>query len=145
MTLIAWRNIIRHKVRSGFLALCIVIGVAFVAGTFVLTDTIKNVFTKVFDEAYQGVDVSVRTRSEFGSTEVKPPMPDSVLETVRSVDGVRIAEGDIFTIGGRIFDLNNEPVGNQFAPTFLASWPLEKTSIRSPSLRVAHQTGLTKS
>lgn len=127
MTLIAWRNIIRHKVRSAFLALCIVIGVAFVAGTFVLTDTIKNVFTKVFDEAYQGVDVSVRTRSAFGSTEVKPPMPASLLATVRSVPGVRLAEGDVFTTGGRIFDLNNEPVGNQFAPTFLASWPVESS------------------
>jgi putative ABC transport system permease protein len=126
MTLIAWRNIIRHKLRSAFLALCIIIGVAFVAGTFVLTDTIKNVFNRVFDEAYQGVDVSVRTRSTFGSTEVKPPMPEALLATVQAVPGVRIATGNIFTIGGRIFDLQNKPVGNQFAPTFLASWPLDK-------------------
>jgi putative ABC transport system permease protein len=127
MTLIAWRNIIRHKARSAFLALCIIIGVAFVAGTFVLTDTIRNVFNRVFDEAYQGVDVSIRTRSTFGSMQVKPPMPDSLLATVKSVEGVRIASGNVFTIGGRIFDVNNKPVGNQFAPTFLASWPQEKT------------------
>lgn len=119
MILLAWRNIIGSKIRTGFLALCIVIGVAFVAGTFVLTDTIKNVFNRVFDEAYQGLDVSVRTRSEFGSMEVKPPMPESLLTTVKAVPGIRAAEGGVFTIGGRIFDENNNPVGNQFAPT---SW-----------------------
>ncbi len=127
MILLAWRNIIGSKIRTGFLALCIVIGVAFVAGTFVLTDTIKNVFNRVFDEAYQGLDVSVRTRSEFGNMEVKPPMPESLLKIVKSVPGIRAAEGDVFTIGGRIFDVNNDPVGNQFAPTFLASWPTESS------------------
>lgn len=124
MILIAWRNIVRHKGRSAFLSLCVVIGVAFVAGTFVLTDTIKNVYTKVFDQAYQGVSVSVRGRSELGATAaVRPPLPSSLLEKVRSVPGVAIAEGDVFTIGGRIFNSQNKAVGNQFAPTFLASWP----------------------
>ncbi len=124
MALIAWRNVACHKARSAFLAFCIVIGVAFVAGTLVLTDTIKRVYTQVFDEAYQGVDVSVRSRTAFGSMQVKPPMPASVLAAVKAVPGVRLAEGDIFSIGGRIFDVNNKPVGNQFAPTFLASWPM---------------------
>ena len=32
MGLIAWRSVVRHKGRSAFLALCVVIGVAFVAG-----------------------------------------------------------------------------------------------------------------
>jgi len=123
MMLIAWRSVVRHKLRSAFLALCVVIGVAFVAGTFVLTDTIKNVYTKVFDQAYQGVAVSVRTRSELGTMTARAPVPSSLLLTIRSVPGVRLAEGSVFAIGGRIFDANNKPVGNQFAPTFLGSWP----------------------
>jgi putative ABC transport system permease protein len=105
--------------------MCVVIGVAFVAGTFVFTDTIKNVFTQVFDQAYKGVDVSVRTRSELSGMSVHTPIPAEVLATVRAVPGVRAAEGDVFTLGGRIFDAANKPVGNQFAPTFLASWPTE--------------------
>jgi putative ABC transport system permease protein len=50
MLLIAWRSVSRHKQRSVFLALCVVIGVAFVAGTFVLTDTIQKTYNGVFDE-----------------------------------------------------------------------------------------------
>jgi putative ABC transport system permease protein len=125
MTLIAWRSIVCHKLRSILLALCVVIGVAFVAGTFVLTDTIKNVFTQVFDQAYNGVDVSVRTRSDVGGAWARAPIPADVLTEIRAVPGVRVAEGDVFTLGGRIFDAANNPVGNQFAPTFLASWPTE--------------------
>jgi putative ABC transport system permease protein len=125
MMLIAWRSIVCHKLRSILLALCVVIGVAFVAGTFVFTDTIKNVYTQVFDQAYKGVDVSVRTRSQLSGMTVHNPIPEDVLTTVRAVPGVRVAEGDVFTLGGRIFDAANKPVGNQFAPTFLASWPVE--------------------
>jgi putative ABC transport system permease protein len=125
MMLIAWRSIVCHKLRSILLALCVVIGVAFVAGTFVFTDTIKNVYTKVFDQAYKGLDVSVRTRSELSGMTVHNPIPADVLGTVRAVPGVRVAEGDVFTLGGRIFDAANKPVGNQFAPTFLGSWPTD--------------------
>ncbi len=125
MTLIAWRNIMRHKTRTGFLALCVVIGVSFVAGTFVLTDTMTNVFTQIFDQAYAGVAVSVRSQSDLGVDAARPPMPDTVLDTVRAVPGVRVAEGGVFTTGGRIIDADGNQVGNQFAPTFLASWPAE--------------------
>ncbi len=99
------------------------LGVAFVAGTFVLTDTIKRVFTQVFDQAYQGTAVSVRSSSELGAMTSRPPLPASLLTKVRAVSGVRFAEGAVFVIGGRIFDANGKVAGNQFAPTFLASWP----------------------
>jgi putative ABC transport system permease protein len=125
MVLLAWRNIMRHKTRTGFLALCVVIGVSFVAGTFVLTDTMKSVFTEVFDEAYAGVDVSVRSQSDLGSEAARPPVPEDLVAAIEGVPGVGIVEGNVFTPGGRIFDADDKPVGNQFAPTFLASWPQE--------------------
>ncbi len=125
MTLIAWRSIVCHKVRSVLLALCVVIGVAFVAGTFVLTDTIKNVFIDVFDQAYKGTDVNVRSQSDLGSMSARAPVPAPLVESIVRVPGVRLVEGSVFSIGGRIFDSGNNPVGNQFAPTFLGSWPLE--------------------
>ncbi len=125
MGLIAWRNIMRHKTRTGFLALCVVIGVSFVAGTYVLTDTMTNVFTQIFDQAYAGVAVSVRSQSDLGTDAARPPMPDTILSSVRAVPGVRVAEGGVFATGGRIIDGDGKQVGNQFAPTFMASWPTE--------------------
>ena len=125
MGLIAWRNIMRHKMRTSFLALCVVIGVSFVAGTFVLTDTLKGVYTQIFDDAYKGVAVSVRSQSALGTDAARPPVPETILETVRTTDGVGIAEGNIFTTGGRIFGADDKQAGNPYAPTFLASWPVE--------------------
>ncbi|MEO9222024.1 MAG: FtsX-like permease family protein [Mycobacteriaceae bacterium] len=122
MGLIAWRNIMGHKARTAFLALCVVIGVSFVAGTFVLTDTMKHVFTQIFDDAYSGVSVSVRSQSDLGAAAARPAVPDTVLKSVRGVPGIRVAEGNVFSTGGRIIDGKGKQVGNQFAPTFLASW-----------------------
>lgn len=125
MGLIAWRNIMRHKSRTAFLSLCVVIGVSFVAGTFVLTDTMKNVFTQIFDDAYAGVSVLVRSQSDLGVDAARVAVPASLLETVRSVPGVRVADGNVFATGGRIIDGDGNQVGNRFAPTFLASWETE--------------------
>ena len=122
MGLIAWRSVVRHKGRSAFLALCVVIGVAFVAGTFVLTDSIKTVYTRLFDDAYKGVALNVRSRSDLGSMDARAPMPVALEASIRAVPGVRVAEGGVFAIGGRIFDTKGKGVGNAFAPTFLASW-----------------------
>lgn len=122
MGLIAWRNIMGHKARTAFLALCVVIGVSFVAGTFVLTDTMKQVFTQIFDDAYSGVSVSVRSHSDLGAGAARSSVPDSLLGRVQAVPGIRVAEGNVFSTGGRIIDADGKQVGNQFAPTFLASW-----------------------
>jgi putative ABC transport system permease protein len=123
MLLIAWRSVSRHKQRSVFLALCVVIGVAFVAGTFVLTDTIQKTYNGVFDDAFKGTSVSVRSKSELGSMTTRSPIPVAVLDKVKGVPGVRAVQGSVFGIGGRIIDANGKAVGNQFAPTFIASWP----------------------
>ena len=102
MLLIAWRSVSRHKQRSVFLALCVVIGVAFVAGTFVLTDTIQKTYNGVFDDAFKGTSVSVRSKSELGSMTTRSPIPVAVLDKVRGVPGVRAVQGSVFGIGGRI-------------------------------------------
>ncbi|HTF58708.1 MAG TPA: FtsX-like permease family protein, partial [Actinomycetes bacterium] len=79
-------------------ALAIVLGVSFVAGTYVLTDTITASFDNLFKQVTQGIDVAVRSKETFGgfdTGEVRDPMPASLLERVRAVDGVRVAEGSV--------------------------------------------------
>jgi putative ABC transport system permease protein len=127
MLLIAWRSVSRHKQRSVFLALCVVIGVAFVAGTFVLTDTIQKTYNGVFENAFKGTSVSVRSKSELGSMTTRSPIPVSLVEQVKQVPGVKSVQGSIFGIGGRIIDAKGKAVGNQFAPTFIASWPKDSS------------------
>src|SRR5215204_1422865 len=92
------RGLSAHKLRLALTALAVVLGVAFVAGTYVLTDTINETFTDLFEQTTKGVDVAVRTKTTFNSqgNEQRAPMPAAVLDTVKRVDGVKAAEGSVF-------------------------------------------------
>jgi putative ABC transport system permease protein len=141
MFTVAFKNLIAHKFRSLALMLTVMLGVSFVSGTYVLTDTITNVFNDIFSDAYSSVDVNVRTASELSTVEVaRPPVPDTLLETVAAVPGVADAQGDIFGTGVMIIGPDGERVGNKFAPALATSWstndtmtPLELREGRKPS------------
>jgi putative ABC transport system permease protein len=91
------KGLLAHKLRLAATALAIVLGVSFVAGTFVLTDTITASFDNLFKQVTQGIDVAVRSQETFGGFEgeVRDPMPASLLERIQQVDGVRVAEGNV--------------------------------------------------
>ncbi|HEV3462919.1 MAG TPA: FtsX-like permease family protein, partial [Actinomycetota bacterium] len=92
------KGLLAHKLRLAATALAIVLGVSFVAGTYVLTDTITASFDNLFKQVTQGIDVAVRSEETFGgfeTGEVRDPMPASLLERIKTVDGVRVAEGNV--------------------------------------------------
>ncbi len=92
------KGLLAHKLRLALTALAIVLGVMFVTGTLVLTDTLHNTFTTLFDNIYQKVDFVVREKAEFNvssGTAARKPIPESVATTVRAVPGVEYAEGTV--------------------------------------------------
>jgi putative ABC transport system permease protein len=92
------KGLLAHKFRLAATALAIVLGVSFVAGTYVLTDTITASFDSLFKQVTQGIDVAVRSEETFGgfeTGEVRDPMPAALLDRVKAVDGVRVAEGNV--------------------------------------------------
>ncbi|MCU1387295.1 MAG: hypothetical protein JWL72_633 [Ilumatobacteraceae bacterium] len=119
---VALKNLIAHKIRSLGLIITVVLGVSFVVGTYVLTDTISNVFNGIFTDVYAGVDVNVRHSSELGLDAARPPVPASLLEQIKGVDGVGHAEGNVFGPGVEIIDANGDRVGNAQAPAFGTVW-----------------------
>ena len=56
-----WKSLLARKVRLALTVLAIVLGVGFVAGTYVLTDTLNAAFSQVFSIATGSVDVVVRS------------------------------------------------------------------------------------
>ena len=54
------KGLLAHKLRLALTALAIVLGVTFISGTFVLTDTLHNTFTALFGNIYQNIDFQVR-------------------------------------------------------------------------------------
>jgi len=137
------KGLLAHKLRLALTALSVVLGVAFVAGTFVLTDTINRTFDNVFAEVTAGVDVSVRARSGFGDDATveaqRDTVPASIVDLVARVPGVARAEG---SVGGyaQPVDADGDAVTTGGAPNLGFNWglvdelnPLEVRTGRAPS------------
>ncbi len=114
------RNLGAHKVRLLLSALAVVIGVAFVAGTFVFTDTLSKTFDELFSSTVSDVEIAPAVDADDVGLFV-PTIPAATLASVRQVDGVAKAEGSVFTQNIVLLDSSGEPVTTG-APTFGASW-----------------------
>src|ERR1700678_1955473 len=91
------KGLLAHKLRLGLTALAIVLGVTFISGTFVLTDTLHNTFSELFGNVYQKIDFQVRGVAQLGSgaNATRNELPESLLAPVRRVPGVQGAEGNV--------------------------------------------------
>jgi len=121
MTKAAIRGIAQRKLRAFVLMLAVLLGVAFITGSLVLTDTINRSFDDLFDQAYEGTDVAISS-STTGQTDGGdlPPFPESTLDEVRVVEGVEKAQGGIFSLG-KFVDEKGDPLSRAFAPEFISS------------------------
>ncbi len=121
------RSLISHKLRLLMTALSIVLGVSFVAGTYVLSDTLNSTFDNLFQNVYSGVDVTVRGAQTFEVSagqeqpDERPPLPEELLEQVRGVDGVNEAEGSVSGIAAFV-DKGGEAIIPTGPPTLGVSW-----------------------
>ncbi len=121
MTSLALKSLWARKARALSTTLAVVFGVAFVAGSYVLTDTIFAAFDELFNESLSGTSVVITAQNPVKqrSGEV-PTISASLLPRVRATPGVRLASGAIFTPGG-FFNSKREKIGNKFAPKFISS------------------------
>ncbi len=55
----ALRAVVSRKLRTTLTAVAIVLGVAMVSGTYVLTDSIDQAFDGIFTSIYRGTDATV--------------------------------------------------------------------------------------
>ena len=142
------KNLVSHKFRSIALMLTVVLGVSFVSGTYVLTDTITNVFDDIFDRrVLRSVDVNVRQRrAHSASTPLARRSRTRCCATSRRSTGVDVAEGSIFGVGADIIDADGDRVGNQMAPSFGPTWARERRAdTASSSAKAANRPHRTKS
>jgi len=88
------KGLLAHKLRLALTALAIVLGVTFISGTFVLTDTLHNTFNNLFGTVYSKIDFEVRGVAQLGTgaNATRNELPESLLATVR---GVAAAQGEV--------------------------------------------------
>jgi putative ABC transport system permease protein len=121
LTSLGLKSLWARKVRALTTTFAVVIGVAFVAGSYILTDTIFAAFEEIFTESLSGTSVVVTAENpvEQDTGEV-PTISASLLPRIQHTPGVKLAAGAIFTPGG-FFDAEGEKIGNKFAPKFISS------------------------
>ena len=99
MIRVALRGMARRKLRTALTAIAIVLGVALITGTYVLTDSIKGAFGGIFTSVYRGTDATVTGKSAFNlsnsGTTTAPPFDQSLLPVIRGLPDVADAVGGV--------------------------------------------------
>src|ERR1700712_2787982 len=91
-----FRGLWSHKRRLISTVIAIVLGVAFMAGTLVLTSTINKIFDDLFSNVNQNTDAVIRGDVLFKDQQsgtVRAKLPESLVPKVKAVPGVANAAG----------------------------------------------------
>src|SRR5919198_1479748 len=115
-----------HKRRLIGTFLAVFLGVAFLAGTLVLGDTLRGNFDNLFTEANAGTDVVVRHESKLstdpGEPDIQRGLIDaSLVDRVRDVQGVAAAEPSVEGFG-QLVGKNGDKLGGNGPPTLAGNW-----------------------
>ncbi len=131
MTRLIIAGLRQRKLRAALTAISILLGVAMVTGTLVLTGQITRAFDQIFQVANQGVDVRITPHADFeGRLSQAPTIPQSLVGQVARMQGVRIAAGEIARFGSPV--VRGEYVQSTGAPSFV--FALEPDPFRATTL-----------
>ncbi len=129
MLRLALKSLLAHKLRFAFTALAIVLGVTFVVAAFVTADSLRSTFDDLAADINTGTDFTVRGALPFGDiTQANPPpVPDSLLEDIRAIEGVQAAEGGFFVDGVIPVDGSGQTPTTVGGPRAGSNWTADPT------------------
>jgi putative ABC transport system permease protein len=131
MIRVAWKSLLARKLKLVLMSLAIVLGVGFVAGTYVLTDTMNAAFDDLFGSFALDTDVVVRAENAFdpgiegggaGTETGRDTIPEDLVADVQAVAGVASAYGDVSGYALMIDPNTDEPIGGFGPPPLGVSW-----------------------
>src|SRR5262249_41925743 len=118
MTSVALKGLLGRKTRSILTGLAIVLGVAMISGTYVLTDTIKKAFNTALTDSYRHSDAIISGREIVKGANATPTVPTSVLARVRALPDVSAAAGGYLFDTIELVDRNGKTISSGGAPSF---------------------------
>ena len=126
MVRVALRGLMAHKARLITTFVAVALGVAFIGGVLVLTDTMNRAFDDLFSNVYRNTDAVVRSTQTIDSgfgPKIRGDVNASLLSTVQGANGVKAAEGNVNGFA-RMIDHHGKPVGNpgMGPPTLGGNW-----------------------
>ncbi|MHB1138116.1 MAG: ABC transporter permease [Microthrixaceae bacterium] len=112
-----------HKRRLVRTCSAVLLGVAFLAGTLVLGDTMRAGFAQAFSDAYAGSDVVVQGSESMGTEngEQRRVVPESVLADVEALPGIALVQGAIDGLA-QVTGTDGDAVGGSGPPTLGGNW-----------------------
>ncbi len=122
------KSLLSRKLRLLLSGLAVILGVMFVSGSFVLTDTLTRSFDQLFSTAFANTDVQVAAQPKLpegdfeDSERVTATLTPSDVDRIRAVDGVASANGVVFGEGARLIGSNGKTVASAGPPRFGADW-----------------------
>jgi putative ABC transport system permease protein len=124
------RNLLAHKLRLMLSGMAVVLGVAFISGTMVFTDTLSKTFTDLFESASADVNVEPAAAFETGLagtavSSAESSVPASVVAEIRDLDGVEAVEGYVQAEGVYVLDKDGKVLDTGGAPGIGTSWAVE--------------------
>lgn len=130
MLKVSLRNLLVNKLRLFLTVAAVTVGVTFVSGTFVLSDTMVKAFDELYTGLTSGTDVVVRSKAAYEADiattggQVRP-IDDRIVANLRNVPGVEVAEGSVFGFA-LILDEDGDPIQSGAAPTIGTSVPADR-------------------
>jgi len=126
MLKVALKGLAGRKLRAALSAFAIVLGVAMVSGTFVLTDTMNGAFDSIITQSYKNADVVVQGKTAFDTdtngNAVQPPgFPESVLTKIRALPDVQAAAGSLTDDKTKLVGRDGKVVATGGAPNLAFS------------------------
>jgi len=129
------QGLLGRKLRTALTALSIVLGVAMVSGTFILTDTMKKAFDDLFSGTYKDTG-AVISGKEIVKGAAKSTVPESLQTKVAALPDVKSASGAIFDISGtsdfvKLIGRDGKQLGSTQQPNF--GWGFEPGQKANPT------------
>ena len=116
MRTVSLRDLRAHKVRLALTLISVVLGTAFVAGSFVFTDTLKHSFDTIFATSDKGIDTRVQAHHGY-----QAGVPVGVVPRLAAVTGVAAVEPQIASALVLVDDAGKR-VDTGGAPSVGAAW-----------------------
>lgn len=133
------KQLAARKARLATTTAAVVLGVTFLAGTMVLTDSIDQTLDTILADANAGTDAYVRRPSELdlGFGETRARLDADLVDQIRTIDGVDAVAGRIIGYA-QVLDHDGEPIGDpQMAPAFGLNW-IDNADLNAYSIAVGH-------
>jgi putative ABC transport system permease protein len=129
MRRLAVRSLLAHKLRLALSGLAVVLGVAFVAGTLVFTDTLSRTFTEVVESTAADVNVTASRSFETQGPGMASSvlLPETLADDVRSLDGVASVAGYVQSEGVYVIGTDGKVVATGGAPGVGVGWDTQES------------------